>query len=206
MSTVPISQHVRKANVQPAFFSQEQQQQNLDTVQQHILNAVNALYVEATNTAVQALQITDYFSDTDCPVFRHVPEEDVNTPAGWVYGHDGVRSYFDLLALHWTRQFCVRQSSITVDPVSRTCQFVLDIHWSWRRPGIPGWLEILECNQTYDFAYKIMRAEYITLSGRDTCWPFMERIVTSTRVVRGMSLATPNHANTSSIGSGSRTG
>ena len=62
MSTVPISQHVRKANVQPAFFSQEQQQQNLDTVQQHILNAVNALYVEATNTAVQALQITDYFS------------------------------------------------------------------------------------------------------------------------------------------------
>ena len=184
MSTVPISQHVR-GNGQPAAYISPEQQENFDVVREGIMNAVNALYFGvAVSTDADSTELAYHFSRTISPIFRHVCLEDAGTPLGWVHGLTGVRSYFDLLNLHWTRHIRVRQSTIKIDPVNRTCQFVVDIEWTWHRPGMPGWSEVLQCNHTYDWDYKLTIGEYITLSGRDTCWLFMARAIGAERRVR----------------------
>jgi len=185
MSTVPISQHVRGNGQPTAYISSDQQQDNFHEVRERIMNAVNALYFGvAASTDADSTELAYHFSRTISPIFRHVCLEDAGTPLGWVHGLTGVRSYFDLLNLHWTRHIRVRQSTIKIDPVNRTCQFVVDIEWTWHKPGIPGWSEVLQCNHTYDWDYKLTIGEYITLSGRDTCWLFMARAIGSERMVR----------------------
>jgi len=165
-----------------------EQQRSLDAVRQQILNAVSAQYLEATALPItqQSSEFTRHYSQTTCPIFRHIPKEDLDTPSGWVYGLTAVRSYFDLINLYWRQWIRVRQSTISVDPVKRSCRFVLDIDWTWCKAGISGWSEIVECNQMYDLDYKVVKAEYITLSGRETCWSVMNKTIHSERKVCGI--------------------
>jgi len=170
MNGIPTFQHYQE-NVHPMYFTPEQRQ-SLDMVRDGIMNAVNAQFLEATTLNVTTFELTRHFSQTTAPMFRHIPKEDVDSPAGWVTGLTAVRSYFDLLGLYWKRGIRVRRPALVVDPVNRTCQYMLDIEWTWckPKPGLEGWQEIVECNQMYDWEFKVVKAEYLTLSGRDTCW------------------------------------
>jgi len=179
MASIPVSRHVLRATCCPG----DQQQENLDTIRQHILNAAKSQYSELTKLPVDTSEYIRHFSHTTSPTFRHIPIEDWEIPSGWVSGHNAIRSYFELLSLYWRRWIRIRQPSIWIDPVKRTCRFVLDIDWAWCKPGLQGWSEIVECNQMYDLDYKVVKAEYITLSGRETCWSVMNKTIHSERKV-----------------------
>ena len=177
-----VSPHLQGTAYQE--YQQQQQQIHDDTVRQHIMNALNAQYLNLTTSPVRCAGFVSHAVST-CSIFRHIPIEDYDLSSGWISGQNGVRSYFDILNIYWKRRMSVRQSTIAIDTVHRTCQFVLDIDWAWvRRPQSPGWSEVVECVQTYDPDYKIVKAEYITLSGRDTCWTVMGRRTTSNGLVR----------------------
>ena len=180
MSPIPVSWETN----QPTPLNEEQQQrQNLDAIHQHIMNTLNAFYVDTLITTATTAELTyHYFSQTTIPIFRHIPKEDLGTLGGWLSGHSAIRSYFDLFTLYWTRRIRVRQPTVTIDPVNRTCRFILDVDWEWCKPGLPGWSEVLECSHAYDWEYKVARGEYVTLSGRDTCWPFMKRFLSEGKV------------------------
>jgi len=174
-----------------ALVGHEQRFQSLSEIREGILHAVNVQALDAMSPNLKSHDYTRHFAQTTVPIFRHIPIEEVETAAGWVSGLSAVRSYFDLLGMHWKRCIYVRQDTVVIDPVTRTCRFVLDIEWMWRKPGLPGWVEVVECTQVYDSDYKIVEAEYLTLSGKDTCWPVMkwpvmriQKTITSGRMVR----------------------
>ena len=150
------------------------------------MNALNAQYLSLTTSPVHSTGFVSHVvSQTTCPIFRHIPIEDCDLPSGWVSGQNGVRSYFDILNMYWKRRISVRQSTIAIDTDQRSCQFVMDVDWAWlRRPQAPGWSEVVDCVQMYDPDYKIVKAEYITLSGRDTYWAFVGRSTASKGMVR----------------------
>jgi len=187
-------------------YQQQQQQIHDDTVRRHILNALNAQYLDFTASLIHSVGFVSHFSQTICPIFRHIPIEDYDLPSGWVSGQNGVRSYFDILNMYWKQGISARQSTITIDTVHRTCQLVMDIDWTWlRRPQAPGWSEVVDCVQMYDPDYKIVKAEYITLSGRDTCWAFMGRMTTSEDMVRDGHLICYSLAHIKNVCSAGRT-
>ena len=69
MASIPVSRHVLRATCCPG----DQQQENLDTIRQHILNAAKSQYSELTKLPVDTSEYIRHFSHTTSPTFRHIP-------------------------------------------------------------------------------------------------------------------------------------
>jgi len=90
MPNIPNISRTLRGHVQPFILGQEEQQR-LEDIRQGIWNAVNTLYFEATTLSVASSSLPRHFSQTICPMVRHIPKEDIESPAGWVSGHTSVR-------------------------------------------------------------------------------------------------------------------
>jgi len=103
------------------------------------------------------------------PQFRHIPIGLAHLPSGWIVGLQGVQAYFDMTRLYWSRANYIRTDSIDVDPVNMTVSFVVEVHWAWRNLARgPPWVEVVQGKMCYDLDFRVMREEYLTISGDHT--------------------------------------
>ncbi|KAH0577983.1 hypothetical protein H2248_007034 [Termitomyces sp. 'cryptogamus'] len=82
-------------------------------------------------------------------------------------GPNAVRSYFDLIATHWTRS-PVSHRIIDADPFTRTVIFEGSITWKWKKSG-RSWIEDFTCTLAFDELLKIVSYVVRTDSASKTC-------------------------------------
>lgn len=134
--------------------------------QQQLLAAASSFLVAlASNT--HPLALLTHFSTTNPVSVQHYPATCPNPRGSLLRGTNAVRSYFDLLATHWTRS-ALQQHSFTADVPERTVVLVASVVWTWKRSG-RSWVEDFTCTLVFDDAAKIVSLTVRTDSGPGTC-------------------------------------
>jgi len=152
--------------------------QQLECTRQRLLSAVTK---QGADTPTMSEHVADHFSTSTTVQFRHVPMALAHLSSGWVTGLQGVRSYFDMCSLYWRRKVYLRQNSMVIDAENMTVVLVIESHWEWRNPirGSP-WTEVIQGTLSFDFDFKVFKAEYITISGDDTYFMWRQNACTPT--------------------------
>ena len=108
--------------------------------------------------------LLSHFSTTQQVSFNHSPEENGTNS---LTGLNAVRSYFDLLATHWTRHD-VKEHHIAVYPEFQRVILKASVRWVWKASG-RGWREEFTCTIDYDDHVKVKRLAVRTDSPPSTC-------------------------------------
>lgn len=111
--------------------------------------------------------LLSHFSTSQEVTVQHYPAACPNPRSSLLRGPNAIRSYFDLLATHWTRSNLV-QHSIVSDPDARTVVTNASVTWKWRKSG-HQWTEDFLCTLTFDDALQIVSLTVRTDSGPTTC-------------------------------------
>ncbi|KAH0578036.1 hypothetical protein H2248_005592 [Termitomyces sp. 'cryptogamus'] len=117
--------------------------------------------------AVTNRYLTAFANDKTHPLYftihpaPHIPKHLI------LRGPNAVRSYFDLIATHWTRS-PVSHRIIDADPFTRTVIFEGSITWKWKKSG-RSWIEDFTCTLAFDELLKIVSYVVRTDSASKTC-------------------------------------
>jgi hypothetical protein len=84
-----------------------------------------------------------------------------------MWGLNAVRSYFDLLATHWTRSD-MQSQFVSADLDARRITFTGSVTWTWKKSG-RSWREDFSCTVAFDEALKITHFGVRTESDTKTC-------------------------------------
>ncbi|KAF9465340.1 hypothetical protein BDZ94DRAFT_1126114, partial [Collybia nuda] len=124
-------------------------------------------FFNALATDASALNLLSYFSTSQEVAVQHYPASCPHPHTSLLRGSNAIRSYFDLLATHWTRSNLV-QHSITPDPTTRSVVVKASVVWTWKQSG-HKWKEEFVCTLTFDDALQIVSLTVRTESGPGTC-------------------------------------
>ncbi|KAG6917305.1 hypothetical protein DXG01_003146 [Tephrocybe rancida] len=119
------------------------------------------------NNKTHPLFLLTFFSTISPVTIQHYPSTSTHPQASLLRGPNAVRSYFDLLATHWTRT-AVHKRAIDVDPFTRTVVFEGSITWKWKKSG-RSWVEDFTCTIAFDELLKIVSYAVRTNSPLKTC-------------------------------------
>ncbi|KAG6840787.1 hypothetical protein C0991_004327 [Blastosporella zonata] len=132
------------------------------------LLAVTDRYLTAfANNKTHPMFMLTFFSTIYPVTIQHYPSSSTHPQASLLRGPNAVRSYFDLLATHWTRT-AVHQRTIDVDPLTRTVILEGSVTWKWKKSG-RSWVEEFTCTLTFDELLKIVSYAVRTDSPLKTC-------------------------------------
>lgn len=131
------------------------------------LLAVSDAFFVALATNTPPLRLLSYFSTTHPVVIQHAPSSCPNPRSSRLSGLNAIRSYFDILATHWTRTNMHRHS-IRADPALRRVVVSASVTWMWKKSG-RKWNEDFTCTLDYDEGLKIVSFIVTTESGTSTC-------------------------------------
>jgi hypothetical protein len=98
-----------------------------------------------------SVDLLSHFSTTQPIVLQHDCVDSIN-PCTFSGPH-AVRSYFDLLALHWTRDD-VQLHECTIDEDNRRVVATATTQWRWRVSG-ESWREDFTCTLDFDERLKV---------------------------------------------------
>ncbi|KAL0946787.1 hypothetical protein HGRIS_012960 [Hohenbuehelia grisea] len=126
--------------------------------------ATDAFFSDLVVTPAPSRILLSYFSTSEHVVFEHAPRQARRSP---LYGLNAVRSYFDLLATHWTRYDGVRHRTDVYEGANRVVIFA-SVHWQWRTSG-RSWREDFTCTLEFDDHLKIKTFVILTESSPQTC-------------------------------------
>ena len=134
--------------------------------EQLLLDAASSFFNDFSQTATPATLLL-HFSTTQPIAIQHAPALSQNGHNSPLLGPNAVRSYFDLLATHWTRA-PVAVNHTEADLVTNTVTADASITWTWRRSR-RRWREDFICVLTYDDSLKITSLNLQTVSDPETC-------------------------------------
>jgi hypothetical protein len=112
-----------------------------------------------------------HFSTTHPVSIQHCPARCINPHSFLLRGPNAVRSYFDLLATHWTRS---KLNIHTVVPHPAQARVIAkgSVVWTWKRSG-RSWREDFTCTLVFEdsdpAALRILSFMVITESAPGTC-------------------------------------
>lgn len=134
--------------------------------EQQLTVAADALFKDLGNNS-PPLTVISHFSHTAPVVIQHAPAACPLAAASRLTGINAVRSYFDLLATHWTRSEPQRESLIAYEA---TQQVVVkaSVKWTWKASG-KSWREEFTCTLDYDENGEVISFVMRTTSGPGTC-------------------------------------
>lgn len=130
------------------------------------MSATDAFFAAlATNTAPMTL--LTYFSSTYLVIIQHAPSTCPYPKSSRLTGLNAIRSYFDLLATHWTRSD-MQKHSVQANTTDRTVVVKASVTWMWKKSR-RSWREEFTCTLGYDEHCKIVSFIVRTESGPGTC-------------------------------------
>ncbi|KAG5734058.1 hypothetical protein E4T56_gene15501 [Termitomyces sp. T112] len=134
---------------------------------EQLLAVTNRYLTAFANDKTHPLYLLAFFSTTSPVTIQHYPSSSPHPQASILRGPNAVRSYFDLIATHWTRS-PVSHRIIDADPFTRTVIFEGSITWKWKKSG-RSWIEDFTCTLAFDELLKIVSYVVRTDSASKTC-------------------------------------
>lgn len=134
---------------------------------EHLLAAKDRYITAFANNKTHPLTLLAHFSTTSPISIQHYPSSCTHPQSSLLRGPGAVRSYYDLLATHWTRS-SLRQDTIDVDVETRTIVLRGSVAWTWKKSG-RSWMEEFTCTLVFDEALKILSYAVRTDSATKTC-------------------------------------
>ncbi|KAG6899747.1 hypothetical protein C0993_007234 [Termitomyces sp. T159_Od127] len=157
---------------------------------EQLLAVTNRYLTAFANNKTHPLSMLTFFSTTSPVYIQHYPSNSPHPQASIIRGPNAVRSYFDLIATHWTRS-PVAHRIVNVDPYMRTIVFEGSVTWKWKKSG-RSWVEDFTCTLAFDEQLKIVSYVVRTDSASQTC-------LMRAKDVDDSSFAKIFNANTSSV-------
>ncbi|KAG6827510.1 hypothetical protein H0H92_011482 [Tricholoma furcatifolium] len=140
---------------------------SVQPTREQLLAATDRYLAAFANDKTHPLFMLAFFSTTSPVTIQHYPASSTHPQSAILRGPNAVRSYFDLLATHWTRS-AMYQRTIHVDPLARTVIFEGSVKWKWRKSG-RSWVEDFTCTLIFDELLKIVTYAVRTDSAVKTC-------------------------------------
>ncbi|KIM40946.1 hypothetical protein M413DRAFT_445721 [Hebeloma cylindrosporum] len=109
-----------------------------------------------------------YFSTTSPVIIQHAPESCPHPQTSRLIGSNAIRSYFDLLATHWTRSNARTRAPTQIDERNRRVVVFASIDWAWKKSG-RKWTEDFTWTLDFDESLNIVSFVIRTVSGPGTC-------------------------------------
>jgi hypothetical protein len=135
---------------------------------QQLIDACNRFF-SAFSTDTPPLILLSYFSTTHPITIQHCPAKCPTPHTSILRGPNAVRSYFDLLATHWTRSN-LTSHAVAVDPYSRRVIVKGSVNWTWKKSG-RSWQEDFSCTLVFDDSDPLKIANFVvkTENGAKAC-------------------------------------
>lgn len=139
-----------------------------------LISGTEALFSDFATPGTPTHVIVSHFSTTHVPTLDHAPSK--KSPCGELdptftltplIGLNAVRSYFDLLSMHYTRQK-VTTHSIHAFPEKYQVVTTASILWKWNKSK-KEWTEDVECTLDFDEQFRVRAFFVRTLSEDETC-------------------------------------
>lgn len=128
--------------------------------------AADALFTDL-GTNKPPYVVLSHFSQTQPVVIQHAPASCPHPLSSRLTGINAVRSYFDLLATHWTRSDPRRLSLIAYEETAQVV-VIASVKWTWKASG-KSWREDFTCTLDFDDNAKVTSFIMQTDSGPGTC-------------------------------------
>lgn len=130
---------------------------------QQLRDAADELFADMA-AGIPPLVLISHFSTTQMVFFEHSPINAYNFP---LTGLNAVRSYFDLLATHWTRHD-MQKHECCVYFESKQVIVRASVRWKWKISG-NTWQEDFTCTLDFDDHLKVKSFVIKTSSAENTC-------------------------------------
>lgn len=111
--------------------------------------------------------ILSHFSATQDVTIQHAPGCCTHPYTYRVFGLNAVRSYFDLIEIHWARSDVQTHSACAYPDINQVI-VTASVRWTWKLSG-RSWREEITCTLDYDEKLKIVNMVVKTESGPGTC-------------------------------------
>lgn len=134
---------------------------------EQLLAATERYLAAFANNKTHSLTLLSYFSTTSPIWIQHYPATCSHPQSSLLRGPNAIRSYFDLLATHWTRT-CMRRRTLQADAPTRTIVLEGSVTWTWKKSG-RSWVEDFTCTLAFDELLKIVSFSVRTDSEVKTC-------------------------------------
>ncbi|PPR08264.1 hypothetical protein CVT24_001157 [Panaeolus cyanescens] len=135
---------------------------------QEQLQSTGVSFFEAFSSNTPSRELLGFFSTSGMPVIQHAPLTCPHPQTSRLTGSNAVRSYFDLLATHWTRSNAKMVEKPKVDLAQRRVTLTATTRWTWRKSG-RGWTEDFTWTLDFDESLKILSFVARTTSPPGTC-------------------------------------
>ncbi|KAF7299835.1 hypothetical protein HMN09_00990400 [Mycena chlorophos] len=136
--------------------------------QKQLLFAADALFLDLASNAPTKVLLTHFSSTEKELVIQHAPIICPYPLKGRLTGLNAVRSYFDLISLHWDRADLCVESQIAVVHPTRTVTIRGSVRWIWK-VSRNEWVEKFTCVLEYDENFKVVGMVVETTSSPGTC-------------------------------------
>ncbi|KAF8963027.1 hypothetical protein BDZ97DRAFT_1822710 [Flammula alnicola] len=97
------------------------------------LRASSQTFFDAFSSSIAPIKMLSYFSTTLPVTIQHTPAECPHPLTSRLDGSNAIRSYFDLLATHFTRSDARIRSAVQVNAESRRVTVIASVNWMWRK-------------------------------------------------------------------------
>lgn len=130
------------------------------------LKASTKAFFDAFAVSTQPVKMLAFFSTQSPVILQHAPIECPHPQTSRLDGSNAIRSYFDILATHWTRSDVKLRQAPEIDAENRRVVVPASVVWKWRRSG-RQFREIFTWTLEFDDNMKITSFVVKTISG--TC-------------------------------------
>ncbi|KAF7298660.1 hypothetical protein MIND_00813200 [Mycena indigotica] len=139
----------------------------MSPTQKQLLFAADALFLDlAANASTKIL--LSHFSSTNELVIQHAPISCPLPQDSRLTGLNAVRSYFDLISVHWERKDLCLDSQNAITHPTKTVTVHGSVGWTWRLSR-REWTEKFTCTLEYDDNLKVVGMVVETTSPPATC-------------------------------------
>lgn len=132
------------------------------------LRASSESFFDAFASNKPSIKMLCYFSTTSPVIIQHTPDSCPHPHTSRLVGSNAIRSYFDLLATHWTRSNARTRATTQIDGPNRRVIVSASIDWAWRKSG-RKWTEDFTWTLDFDESLEIVSFVIRTVSGPGTC-------------------------------------
>lgn len=133
------------------------------------LKTASQEFLDAFSLNISPQNITSYFSTCYPVIIQHAPASCTHPSASRFIGPTAIRSYFDLLAIHWSRSDVkIRTAPQVVDGETQAVVLGASVTWKWLKSG-RKWTEDFTWTMGFDDELKIISLVSQTVSEASTC-------------------------------------
>jgi len=111
--------------------------------------------------------ILSHFSTMTPPLLEHTHISNPREHISKFSGLSGVRSYYDMLSMQFSRKMYLRSDTVTVLVEQQAVHAMADVYWTWRVTG-EQFLETVNCYVQFDEATKICAITATTVTDKST--------------------------------------